>query len=248
MRAAHLCRILLIRNGKRPFSGNVDIRTFEALAAIPGLDKGNVEMQLTGQGTKSSFIVDGQGKVTDGTYRTGTIHLVGVNAKTAIHITEDELALTNAQAKLPGGGTVDGTLRIDPLAEYRARGSSRETGRNSRGTQGRCDSAGQQPAAGNCARAHQRNDAGRPSCPSLRRRQYRDLGFDTMVDGPVNVDWKGDPAAYVTDARLTLTAPAQAAPGLGPAQRDRRRAVCERQRDGEYSQPHGADSGDASCM
>src|SRR5271154_4311802 len=97
---------------KTTLRGKVDIRAVETLAAIPGLNTGSVEVQLTGQGAKNSFTFDGQGKVTDATYHTGTVHLAGVNAKTAIHITEDELALMNAQAKLPGGGTVEGTLRI----------------------------------------------------------------------------------------------------------------------------------------
>jgi len=200
---------------KTKLNGKVDIQAVEALAAIPGLDRGNVEMQLTGQGTKSSFILDGQGKVTDGTYHTGTIRLAGVNAKTALHITDDELALTNAQAKLPGGGTVEGTLRIvhwlnttteaPPVQAASSRAARKAAA---------IALAGSQPQGIVRARISGMTVASIMSV--VASPGDRDLGFDAMVNGPVNVDWKGDSDAYVADARLVLTAPAQAAPGLVP--------------------------------
>ena len=200
---------------KTTLNGKVDIRTFEALASIPGLETGNVEMQLTGQGTKSSFVVDGQAKVTDGTYRTGTVHLVGVNAKTAIHVTDDELALTNAQATLPGGGTVDGTLRIvhwlntapeaPPVTPAASRAARKADA---------IALASSQPQG--AVRARISRMALTSIMAVVASPGDRDLGFDTMVNGPVNVDWKGDSTVNVTDAKLTLTAPAQAAPGLVP--------------------------------
>ena len=97
---------------KASFQGQVDIRIVEALAAIPGLDRGSAELEIAGQGTKGKFTVDGQGTVADGTYRVGTVNLVGVNATTAIHITRNELALTDVQARFARGGSVDGTMRI----------------------------------------------------------------------------------------------------------------------------------------
>ncbi len=200
---------------KTALRGNVDIRALQAMAEIPGLDKGNVEMQLTGQGTKTTFIVDGQGKVTDGTYRTGTIHLVGVNAKATIHMTEDELALTNAQAKLPGGGSVDGTLRMihwlnTPPEASPVKSAATRAGRTAAATA----LASSQPQG--IVRARISGMTVESIMSVVSSPQYQHLGFDTRVDGPVNVDWKGDPDAYVTDGRLTLTAPAHAAPALVP--------------------------------
>ena len=200
---------------KTTLNGKVDVRALEALAAIPGLDTGYVEVQLTGQGTKTTFIVDGQGKVTDGTYRTGTIHLVGLNAKTTIHITDDELALTNAQAKLPGGGTVDGTLRIvhwlntTPEAPPVKPAATRAVRKAAA-----IAPASSQPQG--IVRARISGMTVVSIMSVVASPGDRDLGFDAMVNGPVNVDWKGDSDAYVTDGKLTLTAPVHAAPGLVP--------------------------------
>jgi translocation and assembly module TamB len=200
---------------KTSLTGNADVRVFEALAQIPGLEAGVVDLQLTGQGTKSAFTVDGQTKVTGAAYRTGTIHLTGVNAKTNVHMTGDELTLTNAQARLPEGGTVDGALRIvhwlSPGTTSRPEAVS---GKTRAARKAAAIAAANQQQGTTRARINGMTVASIMSIVALPG--HRDLGFATIASGPVNVDWKGSSELFVMDAKLALTAPKQPAAGQVP--------------------------------
>lgn len=210
---------------KASLRGQVDIRIVEGLAAIPGLDKGNAELEIAGQGTKGNFTVDGQGTVADGTYRVGTVNLVGVNAKTAIHITQDELALTDVQARFPRGGSLDGTMRIihwlnigeATPGELESRASAearRKPSASTRATQGPDVIVGNQQQG--IVRARISGTTLASILSSVAPPAVHNLGFDTIVSGPVNLDWTGSAAAFVLDARLALRAPARPAPQLVP--------------------------------
>jgi len=198
---------------KASLSGNVDVRMVEAFVSIPGLDKGTVNMQLTGQGTRNTFSVDGLSQVTGGAYHTGTIHLAGVNAKTALHLDANELTLTNAQAKLAEGGIVDGSLRIvnwlnsiPPVPEKPQAASARQSrvaipANNQQQGTIRARISGMTVASIMSVVAPPRD---------------ADLGVATIASGPVNLDWKGDSSNFVMDAKLALTAPSQPRAGQVP--------------------------------
>jgi translocation and assembly module TamB len=198
---------------KGSLNGSVDVRLVEAFVSIPGLDKGNVELQLTGQGTMNTFTVDGQSKVTGGAYHTGTIHLAGVNATTALHLNENELTLTNSQAKLAEGGTVDGTLRIVNWS-----GSAPPVPEKPQAAPGR---RGPPQAQANnkqqgTIRAHISDMTVASIMSIVAPPRDANLGFATFANGAVNLDWKGDSSNFVMDAKLALTAPQQPRPGEVP--------------------------------
>lgn len=198
---------------KGSLNGSVNVRLVEAFVSIPGLDKGNVELQLTGQGTMNTFTVDGQSKVTGGAYHTGTIHLAGVNATTALHLNEDELTLTNSQAKLAEGGTVDGTLRIVNWS-----GSAPPVPEKPQAAPGRRGPP-QAPANNKqqgTIRAHISDMTVASIMSIVAPPRDANLGFATFANGAVNLDWKGDSSNFVMDAKLALTAPQQPRPGEVP--------------------------------
>lgn len=198
---------------KGSLNGSVDVRLVEAFVSIPGLDKGNVELQLTGQGTMNTFTVDGQSKVTGGAYHTGTIHLAGVNATTALHLNENELTLTNSQAKLAEGGTVDGTLRIVNWS-----GSAPPVPEKPQAAPGRRGPP-QAPANNKqqgTIRAHISDMTVASIMSIVAPPRDANLGFATFANGAVNLDWKGDSSNFVMDAKLALTAPQQPRPGEVP--------------------------------
>jgi translocation and assembly module TamB len=186
--------------------GKTDIREVQVLAQIDGLDRGQVELALQGQGTKSNFTVDGTSKVSGASYHVDSIHLANVNAESAIHLTPDELSLTRMQARLPQGGRVDGDLRIVhwlnspppsavpplPPASPRAASKASAVVADQNQQQGiihaRISGISVDSVMSMVAPAH-----------------YRDLGFDTIASGPANVNWRGSPNAFIVDAKLALT-------------------------------------------
>jgi translocation and assembly module TamB len=200
---------------KAALNGQVDIRVVNALAPIAGLDKGNVDLQISGQGTKSTFTVDGQSKVTDGAYHVGTVRLTRVNATTAIHLTQDELSLTNAHAKLPDGGVVDGNMRIINWLSSIPPAPEKPAPPNSSGRKRQSS-----PPASNQEQGIIRARIGDMTVASIMSvvapPEDANLGFATLTSGPVNLDWKGDLYTFIMDAKLVLKSPSQAPPGLVP--------------------------------
>ncbi|MBV8631975.1 MAG: translocation/assembly module TamB domain-containing protein [Silvibacterium sp.] len=201
---------------KASLDGSVDARIAVALAPIPGLEKGIVQLRLTGQGNKNTFAVDGESTVKEAAYRTGTVYLQGVTARTSIHLTQDELTLANAQARLATGGTVEGSLRILNWAA---------------GAPSVAEKPSASTKAGNPAQSGPQNTPNqqqgiiraridRMTIPSIMEvvaaRKYRELGFSSVVSGPVTLDWTGSTDSFVLGARLALVAPPTPPPGEVP--------------------------------
>lgn len=191
--------------------GKMDIREVQALADIPGLNQGQVDLAIQGSGAKTNFTVDGQGRVTGATYHADSIHLANVNAETTLHLTPDELTLTKLRARLATGGLVDGDLRIvhwlnpSPSAPAPAPRAARKTtarlpapipvpipvpieDRRQQGTiHARISGMTLTSVMSMVAPPH-----------------YRNLGFDTAATGQVNVSWTGSPVNFIADAKLAL--------------------------------------------
>ncbi len=197
--------------------GKMDIREVQVLAQIDGLTQGQVELSLQGQGTKSDFTVDGQSKVSGGAYHVDSIHLAGVNAEAAIHLTPDELSLTKMQARLPQGGRVDGDLRIvhwlnqapaaavTPLPPASTRAARKATAVTA-------DKNQQQGTIHAKISGISLNTVMVMVAPP----HYRDLGFDTAASGQGTVTWTGSAMAFVADAKLALTPSRITPPGQVP--------------------------------
>ena len=185
-------------------NGKVDARIAIALVSIPGVEKGIVQLNIAGEGTKNAFTADGQSTVTGGSYHTGTIHVENFNAKTAIHLTQDELTLPNAQARLASGGTVDGSLRIinwlasTPPTPEKPPASARK------GVAPENQPIQQQ----GIVRARIAGMTVDSILAVVAPTRDRNLGFSSFVSGPVNLDWKGSSDSFVIDAKLALVAPA----------------------------------------
>jgi translocation and assembly module TamB len=158
-------------------TGKVDIREVADLTAIPGLDRGIAELQISGQGNKTKWTIEGKGNVTGGSYVTPDVQVTGVNAEAALHFTQDELTLTQMRAKLHEGGTLDGELRLLNWSDDQQQGSIHV------------------------------NIAGvtlDTLMAAVTPRQYHDLGFDTAATGTASVEWKGNADSLVAAAKVRL--------------------------------------------
>ena len=193
---------------KASVNGKVDARMVLALVPIEGVEKGIVQLNIAGQGSKSGFAFDGQTSVTGGSYRTGTVHVQNFSAKTAIRLTQDEITLPNAQARLATGGTVEGSLRIvnwlssGPSA---AEAPAPRTAAARKGVPSRAQNPGNQEQGVIRARIAGMTVSSILSVVALPEDSR--LGFASYVSGPVNLDWTGSTDKFVMGAKLALVAP-----------------------------------------
>ncbi len=207
-----------LSNYNHPFwqvtaKGSIDLREAQALAAVPGIEGGTVALNLHGQGTGSLFSVDGTAKVAGAAYRASGINLRGLDASTAVHLTQETLALQDLRARLASGGTLAGDAHIDnwlapgaPTAEAAAKSANRPNTRANPGT-----NSG--PAAGaNVSRGVVNARLAGFTLPSvlsiLAPPKFQHLGFFTTANGTVRLTWTGNASDLAADARLQLTAPA----------------------------------------
>lgn len=170
--------------------GNIDLREVEALAAVPGIERGVVDLQLKGQGTGTVFSVDGQSKLIGVAYNTAAIHLSGVSAEAALRATQDELAITGIRARLASGGSIDGDIHI--LHWHQA---SAATGAKI-------------PLEQGSIRARVQGVTLRSVLAMVAPPKFKDIGFDTSAGGTLNVDWTGSMSNMTAAAKMTLTPPA----------------------------------------
>jgi translocation and assembly module TamB len=160
---------------------------------------------------KAGYLVTGSMKLHDAGYEIDNLHLHDVDGGVQLHITPSELLLTDMIGILPGGGNATGNLRIvNWLGEAPAVAAASAT------TAAAVSTANKTAASmGSKQSAHMPTAAAAPAYHAylvatvnaipLRTIMevtetggYGDLGFDTAVTGPVNVEW-GDPNANVAD-------------------------------------------------
>jgi translocation and assembly module TamB len=185
-------------------AGSIDVREVQALTAVPGLERGVAELRLQAKGNLNNFSVDGLAKVTGASYRIPEVRVSGVDGSATLHITQDELALTSIQARLPEGGSVAGELRLlnwlaaTPDAPTRKEAVAKKS-------QNLPAPATAQLATGRI-RAQVRDVQLRSVMRAVAPEQYHDLGFDTAASGPVSVDWTGSAADVRVTANVALAA------------------------------------------
>ena len=203
--------------------GAIDLREAEALAAIPGIDRGVVALNLHGQGTTSLFTVDGQTRITGATYRGSGVDLSGLDASTDIHVTQDILAADNLKARLATGGALTGAAHIDhwlaPTTPPSAPPVTTKTSPKAAAT-ARTGRAVHSAVANTTASASAKTEVSRgevdarlqgftlPSILSIvAPPKFQHLGFFTTAAGTVKLTWTGNASDLAADAHVNLSAP-----------------------------------------
>ncbi len=170
--------------------GIVDLAEVSALGAVDGFKRGNAVLGLTGQGSGASqFVVDGNARLTGVTYSIPYVLIDGLNATTRLHVTPDAITLPDFVGRPRQGGVVNASIR---LTSWQARTPVMNI------------------------RARVRGVLLSTVLYSVVERGYQDLGFDTVGEGPVNVDWTGDASDLTIAAKLVMTTPDKTAPGELP--------------------------------
>jgi translocation and assembly module TamB len=169
----------------------------------------------------AGYLVVGNAKVHNGGYENPNVRLHGIDGGADLHITPDQLLLTSAIGRLPGGGYAAGELRISnwlgQAPQIAAQSASMATAVNTANKAASSIGAKQpasMPTAAAVAPSHATVVATVNQVPLrtimevTETRGYGDLGFDTAVTGPVTVEWDNslaDPSATVqVDGKLHM--------------------------------------------
>jgi translocation and assembly module TamB len=182
-------------------NGKVDVREVMALAPVDGVDRGIVDLDLKGQGTRTQFVLDGRTKVAGAAYHTGSVHISGVDVDNALHATEQDLLLTGIRARLERGGYIDAEMCVAHwLGAAFAQPGQAPADTVRRGT----------------IRSRFRDITLRTVMALVAPPQYRELGFDTVASGDGNVDWTGNASDLTAKANVTLVPSAHTPDGEVP--------------------------------
>ena len=170
------------------------------------------------------YLVAGGAKLHNVGYRDQYVNVAGVNGEADVRVTQTELLFNAIALNLPAGGAIAGDLRINnwlgeippsapaqspTIAAGQKTANATATIANSK------PPATGSPAITPTQTAHAYLDV-KVSNISLRTineitepKSYRDLGFDTAVNGPVHVEWGGTtsdlPSSVVANADLKLS-------------------------------------------
>ncbi|HTF69409.1 MAG TPA: translocation/assembly module TamB domain-containing protein, partial [Edaphobacter sp.] len=179
-------------------------------------------------GCPATFLVAGSAKLRGAAYRDEYVTVRGVDAATQIHMTPAELALTEITAKLPGGGSITGDMRIeDWIGETPVEESASPTAKAAATTVNKAAKTLNAKApvtkVPEIKHSHAYLNAVLNRIPlrsimDMTAEHFGDLGFDTAVSGPVKVQWGGaakDVADTVElDGDLKLTPTGSSRPGV----------------------------------
>ena len=180
--------------------GTVELAEVTALGAVDGLRSGSVELALTAQGSGASqYAVDGTAKLINVSYAIPYVQSIdGLNATTRLHITPDEISLPGLVARPRQGGIINADVRY----------------LNWSSPDNLPPSAPKRQVMGIHARVH--GVLLSTVLLTVADPGFRDYGFDTLGEGPVNVDWTGSADDLTVAAKLVMTAPESVAPGQVP--------------------------------
>lgn len=198
--------------------GGVALAAVEALSGIPGINHGQVRLDLQGSGNRSTFEVNGSSSVRGASYHAGSIHLTGFSADTRLHLTQDEVKLTALRARLARGGIIDGDMEIEnwlhaappPAAVPNLPPITQRAKR-------RAQSIAARPAVQRgTIHAHLHNLDLASIMAIVAPPHFTELGFDTQASGDATVDWAGNATAFGITANIALMPPLTTAPGRVP--------------------------------
>lgn len=160
---------------------------------------------------QEGYLLVGSAKLHNAGFSNQYIRLAGINGGAQLHITPTELLFTALSGYLPGGGSAAGELRIVNWLGETAPSAPAQ----SPTAKAAVDTANKTAAVANSKPpatatlppvlpAHAYLVATVDHIPlrtimqATETKQYRDLGFDTSVTGPVKAEW-GGPAADIAD-------------------------------------------------
>lgn len=179
-------------------------------------------------GCPAVFLVAGSAKLRGAAFRDEYVTLRSIDADTKIRMTPAELALTEMTARLSGGGSVTGDLRIENwIGETSVEASGSPTAKGAASTANitakALNSSEPVTKVPQVKPSHAYLNAQLDRIPlrtimDITAEHYGDLGFDTGVSGPVKVEWGGiakDIADTVeVDGNLKLAPTGSIRPGI----------------------------------
>lgn len=179
-------------------------------------------------GCPAMFLVAGSAKLKGAGYRDEYVTLHDIDAATQIRMTPAELAVSEISARLPGGGSITGDMRIeDWIGETSVESSTSPTVKAAASTANKTattlNSKTPITKVPEVRSSHAYVNAVLNGIPlrsilDITAEHFGDLGFDTAVSGPVKVQW-GGPAKDVADTveldgNLKLAPTGIARPGI----------------------------------
>ncbi len=177
--------------------GAIDALEIRALTGAPGLAGGTAQLEATGNGTGTQFVVNGNARVSGGAYRTGSVNASGVTADAVAHVTQDLIAVTGIHARLATGGLVTGDMKI---TNWQTPGPGQAASGPEQGT----------------IRTRFSGFTLDSLLDTVAPRKFRRLGFDTSAGGTANVDWTGSPENLVGAVKVNLAPPHTPSPNEVP--------------------------------
>ena len=178
--------------------GTVELPELSALGVLDGFKRGSVGLSLALQGTGAAkYVVDGQAKILNAGYTMEYFWVDGLNVTTRLHITPDEILLSDLLARPRQGGVVNATVRF--LHWTAADNAPRVADRPTMGIRARIDGVRLTTILDSVA------DPG-----------YRRYGFDTTGKGTVNIDWTGAADDLTVAAVLAMSPSGTNLPGQLP--------------------------------
>ncbi|MGA8531961.1 MAG: hypothetical protein WB622_19720, partial [Acidobacteriaceae bacterium] len=182
--------------------GAVDALEVRALTGLPGLEAGTAQLDVTGHGANSQFLISGTARLSGAAYRTGTVHVTNLTADAVARVTQDQIDVTNIHGRLATGGMVTGEMRI---VNWEAPAPARP-------------GHPAPPAAPEKGAIHAQlagfslDSILATSAPP----GYRRLGFDTSASGTANVAWTGSISNLTGAADVRLAPPRPPTPNEVP--------------------------------
>jgi translocation and assembly module TamB len=197
--------------------GTVELAELTTVGAVDGFRRGSVQLAITAQGSEASpYVVDGNAKVINAGYVIPYVYIDGLNVTTNLHITPEEIALSNLVGRPRQGGIVNAELHY---LNWNAPDNPPPTPPAAADKTKRAPLRPAQPAPVRPAmtiRARIHGVRLSTLLESVADRGYQNYGFDTLGEGPVNIDWTGAADDLTVAAKLAMSAPQSSAPGLLP--------------------------------
>jgi translocation and assembly module TamB len=197
--------------------GTVELAELTTVGAVDGFRHGSVQLAVTAQGSEATpYIVDGNAKVINAGYVIPYVYIEGLNLTTRLHITPNEIVLSDLVGRPRQGGIINAEVHYlnwnapDNPTPAPSAGADKIKRTPQR--------PAQPPPVRSVMTIRSRVHGVRLSTilESVADRGYQNYGFDTLGEGAVNIDWTGAADDLTVAAKLAMSAPQSSAPGLLP--------------------------------
>ena len=196
--------------------GTVELAELTALGVVDGLKQGAADISIQAQGNGSDFAMDGKAKVNNATYSIPYVLVDGAKGSATLHITPREITLSDIVGYPRQGGMVNATLRYSNWMAPATPAAPIRQGTAAGGKPGSKATPSPLLTPTMSIRARVRGVLLSTVMYTVVERPYRDLGFDTLGEGPVDIDWTGDASDLTVAANLVMRPPASPARGEVP--------------------------------